>query len=326
MLRYLQLPLIANETATDTTHEPETLVTQKNIIISITVCFIAVIFIQLTCPLSEAQFFRRNQPDVDLFINHWQNSQPYKEFGTLDVWNILTKSDGDPLRPKKKGSVLTDLNAVRFAALLPGLETDTSTLESRQYVCYITAGEGRLFSKTGPITIEEGNAFIIPPGVEFSLKNVSDANLTMYIVEEPIPRDFTPKQHVIVTSEYDNVISTNLRRVESDNWLLSLFDGLSTLISFNPVMYEPKSFVPPHVHEPDIEEVWIAVRGDMKIQVGNQQRDFPAGSAYKVPADGITPHTNINRSGPSKKLLWMMKVPVDRSRLLHDPRRFGDVI
>jgi len=325
-LRYHPLPPIANETATDSAHEPETHVTRKNIIITITVCFISVIFIQLTGPLSEAQLFRRNQPDIDLFINHWQNSQPSKEFGALDVWDILTKSDGDPLRPKRKGAVLTDLNAVRFAAIRPGLKTTNATLDSRQYVCYITAGEGTISSKTGPIKIEEGNAIIIPPGVEFSLENVSDGNLTMYIVEEPVPRDFIPKQHVVVTSEYDNRVSTNIRRVDSDDWLLSLFDGLSTLVSFNPVIYEPKSYVPPHVHEPDVEEVWIAVRGDMKIQVGGQQRDFPAGSAYKVPADGITPHTNINRSGPSKKLLWMMKVPVDRSKLLNDPRRFDNVI
>ena len=79
-------------------------------------------------------------------------------------------------------------------------------------------------------------------------------------------------------------------------------------------MFEPQSLVQPHLHPEGIEEVWIAIKGEIMVQVGDQRSKLPEGSAYKAPADGITPHTNINNTDVSKKMMWMMKYPVSNNQ------------
>ncbi|MFA6472764.1 MAG: cupin domain-containing protein, partial [Candidatus Latescibacterota bacterium] len=88
----------------------------------------------------------------------------------------------------------------------------------------------------------------------------------------------------------------------------------STIVGLDPVRYEPNSMVPPHVHFPGEEEVWIAIDA-IDIQVGNEHRTLLPGTAYKIPANGKTAHSNINSDGKSKRLLWIMNVPVMRKNL-----------
>ena len=116
---------------------------------------------------------------------------------------------------------------------------------------------------------------------------------------------------MVVKYEYENPISTNLRRVGSINWLFGRLDGCSTIYAMNPIMYEPRSTAPLHVHGKGVEEVWIAVEGEIVIQLGLKRRTLPVGGAYKIPPDRMTPHANINMSDVSKKLIWIMIVPDD---------------
>ena len=74
------------------------------------------------------------------------------------------------------------------------------------------------------------------------------------------------------------------------------------------------------------EEIWIALKGEILVQMGDKRRSFPAGSAYKVPPDGRTPHININSSNVSQKLLWMMKVPLVNTPPGSRSRSYKDVI
>ncbi len=252
----------------------------------------------------------RKHPEIDFFMANWQDRKGTKVGGSLTVWDILTKLEGDPLEPKKKGAVLVDLNRIAYAELKALGSTRPKTFRKYQQIWYIISGEGVIDADRESSELYAGIGVIVPPDVEFIVTNTGDKPLTYYIIEEPIPDGFRPRKSIVVKYEYDNDISTNIRRVENENLLFSREDGLAVLFSFNPVMYEPKSWVPPHVHDPGIEEVWIGIDGDMSIQVGSQRRIFPPGSAYKVPANGITPHTNINGSDVSKKLLWMMKVPL----------------
>ena len=257
---------------------------------------------------------KTDEPDIDMFIAHWEESEPRFLYGFLEVHDILTELKGDPLHPSKKGAVLTDLNSVSFAFIKAHTSTKPSTLRKKQQIFYITSGKGTIKSGSTTAELHDGIGIIMPPGVQFSITNLDDEPLTMYIIEEPVPAGFKPNRKMLIKYEYDNEISTDVRRVGVSGWLFSIYDGLSTLVSFNPVMYEPMSMVPPHVHPEGIEEVWIAIKGDLELQVGGQRRTFPEGSAYKVPADGTTPHTNINKTEISKKLLWMMKIPLENNQ------------
>jgi len=277
-------------------------------------------------PATNTQFRRSFKPDADLFLSSWKDTRPRKLYGSFQVWDILTKLEGTPLSPRKKGAVLTDLNAVRYAILKPAGSTRPMELTDCQYILYITAGQGMIMTEDREAELVDGIGVIVPPDIEFTLMNTGNLPMSMYIIEEPIPEDFDPRDEIVVRYEYDNQISTNVNRVDSSQWLFSIEDGMSTLVSFNPVMYEPNSLVPPHVHDPGIEEVWISINGDVQMMVGNQVRKFSPGSAYKVPADGRTPHANINKSDTSKKLLWMMKVPLVRVPRSEKPKSRDGVI
>ena len=265
--------------------------------------------------------------DIDMFIGDWHDSEPRRKFGSLEVRDILTRCDGDPLRPEKKGAVLTDINAVSYGVLEANTATLPSSLDGVQLILYVDSGEGTIATNASTARLSEGIGVLMPPGIEFTMKNTGNSELAMYIIEEPIPDYFIPKQRMIVKNEYDNPISTNIRRVnDSRKWLFDRYDGLSTLVGLNPIMWEPRSYYPPHVHREGEEEIWIEVRGEVLVQLGNKRRMFPAGSAYKVPPDRKTPHTNINTSEVSRKLLWLMKAPVSEVPANTAPRPLQDMI
>lgn len=259
------------------------------------------------------QFYPEKELDIDMFMGNWKESAPRHIFGSLEVWDILTRCNGDPLRPTKKGAVLNDILSLSYASLEAHASTTPSTLVEEQHIFYINSGEGIIKSGGKTAELHEGIGILMAPGIEFTITNTGDEPLTMYLVVEPIPVGFNPNKEMVVKDEYDNKISTNLRRVDSSNWLFSRNDGLSTLTAINPIMYEPMSYVPPHVHPEGVEEVWFAIKGEVAILLGKQRRKLPPGSAYKVPANGTTPHANINNTDVSKKLMWMMKVPVNNN-------------
>jgi uncharacterized cupin superfamily protein len=74
-------------------------------------------------------------------------------------------------------------------------------------------------------------------------------------------------------------------------------------------MLDAMTIAQPHSHEKGVEEVWIALDGDIRVLLGKQIRALPVGAAYKVPADGITAHANINQTDRPVNLMWMMRVP-----------------
>jgi len=244
--------------------------------------------------------------DADMFIGYWKECKPRRLFGSLEVWDLLTRARGNPLRPQKKGAVLTVLNCVSYASLAPRTSTRLTKSSGVQYIFYIATGYGAVSSGRRTVDIRQGFGIIIPPGVEFTLRNSGENPLTLYVIEEPLPRGFKPAQEMAVKNDFDKPVSTNARRLDFRYWLFSPGDGLAAITGMDQIVFLPRTYVPPHVHLPEEEEVWIAL-DDMKIQIGRQQRLLPAGAAYKPPSDSITPHVNINDSSENKRLIWLMK-------------------
>ena len=91
-------------------------------------------------------------PDIDMFLNNWKNSIPFNSHGSITERAILTKCDGDPLKPKRKGEVLNVVNRLSRATLDPFAKTTPTTLEDQQEIFYIMSGKGEV--KAGEKTAE----------------------------------------------------------------------------------------------------------------------------------------------------------------------------
>lgn len=246
--------------------------------------------------------------DTEKFVGSWKESDSRIMFGALDVRDILTKSIGDHLKPEKKGAVLTAASKLSFGLLKSDTTTKKTEFHGEQMILYINTGTGVITTETGTADLREGIGVLIPEGVEFTLSSASDSPLTMYMITEPVPPGFVPRKSIVVRDEFDNRISSNVQRTPAHEWLFNQMDGLATIGGINVIMFEPKTYVPPHSHFEGDEEIWLVLRGNLKFQLGPLFSTLQAGSGYKVPADNKTPHTNVNADSTSVKTLWIMSV------------------
>lgn len=178
--------------------------------------------------------------------------------------------------------------------------------------------------------LREGSGIIVPPDVEFSMTASSGAHLTMYLVVEPLPAGFKPKKDVVVTYEFDRQQGISVHWANIDRGVLG--DGAAGVGGFTAVKIDPMTMAQPHSHREGVEEIWIAVKGGLKLFMGKELSELPPGSAYKIPADGITSHANINFTDDQCKLIHMMKqIPGDThpysmlNPSLYDPATDPDI-
>ncbi|MDA0335303.1 MAG: hypothetical protein O2782_09080, partial [bacterium] len=54
-----------------------------------------------------------------------------------------------------------------------------------------------------------GIAMLIPANLEFVMANTGDTDLTMYLVNEPIPEGFRPNEEILVVDENTTPITSS---------------------------------------------------------------------------------------------------------------------
>ncbi|MFC1650251.1 cupin domain-containing protein [Candidatus Latescibacterota bacterium] len=244
-------------------------------------------------------------PDIDMNIGSWMDSAPKSTHGNLVERDILTQ--GDPLNPPSKGAVLTFMNRFTHATLETGESTNPTSLKKEQEVFYILSGKGVV--KAGGKTEElfSGIAVLMPPDLEFTITNTGDGELTMYLICEPVPDGFKTNTEMKISDE--NVLPYRGSNGHWSHIVKELFltkDNLATLQAVLTVTYDPMTIGHPHSHDPDYgsEEVWTAIKGTSIAFIGKQIRMQPPGTAYNIPPDGNTPHSNINNTDKPVKLLY----------------------
>ena len=240
--------------------------------------------------------------DIDRYFGDRDATEPALLHGGLTAWRLLCPS-GDG-----RGEVLTALNAVWYAELGSGETTDDIVLDREQYILYVISGEGTIRAGGKEFPLVEGTGALAPPGVGFILEADKNASLALYIMAENVPGGAKTAKGIVVKSDYDAPISSNVSRVGTEDALFSRQDGLVAVAVVDVVMHEPRAAIQPHVHPPEVEEIWAAV-DDIVVQIGLRRRMLRPGSVYRAPSDGRTPHTNINPSTESKKTLWLMAYP-----------------
>jgi len=242
-------------------------------------------------------------PDIDLYINSWVDSDPLITHGTLVERDILTQ--GDPMNPPAKGAVLKYVNSFTHATLPPETSTRSTRLENEQEIFYILSGKGTIKAGGKEADLYSGIAVLMPANKSFTITNTGNEPLTMYLISEPTPEGFKPVKNMVVKDENTlPIASTKGHWVHIVKNLFHKEDGLATLYSVLTVGYDPMTIGHPHSHNPGCEEVWTAIKGTSIAWLGKQIRMQPPGTAYNIPPDGNTPHANINTSGEFIKLFY----------------------
>ena len=249
----------------------------------------------------------KTDPDIDLFIGNWRDSLPRHTYGSLIERDILTKSAGDPLHPHTKGAVLTYINRLTHGILNTGYSTTPSKLSGEQVVFYIDSGEGTFAAGGKTAALRVGITVLLPPGIEFVMKNTGRVPLTMYLIAEPVPAGFVPRNEIVVKDE--NILPIDTSTVHWSHipkFFLGKKDGLATIDGMAPVWFDGMTMGQPHSHCPGFEEIWFSLEGTPTILLGKQIRPFPPGTAYKIPPDYMTAHSTINVENKPVKTFWFL--------------------
>ena len=260
-----------------------------------------------------------NDRRIDLFLSDWQGSMPRFEHGSLVLRDILTR--GDNFAPPQKGAVLHYANFLALGRLAAGNSTVASRLERQQEVYYILSGEGEITAGGDTAKLRKDIAILMPAGLEFAMKATGDEDLTMYVINEPIPSEFHPRTKMGVKDEAGAHQRTPaggdpyIVGGASGHWahivkeLFSPGDGLATEQSVITVTVNPLTLGEPHPHKPGQEEIWAAIDGDSLAFLGTELRIQRPGMAYMLPPDATTIHSNINAGDKPIKFLYFAKFP-----------------
>ena len=256
---------------------------------------------------------------IDLFLSDWQGSTPRSEHGSLVLRDILTR--GDNFAPSQKSAVLRSANFFSYGRLAPGASTIASHLTGQQEVYYVLGGEGEITAGSDTANLHKNVAVLMPAGLEFVMKSIGDEPLIMYVINEPTPDGFHPKDKMVVKDEAMARVRTPAAADPyivggaSGHWahivreLFSPADGLATEQSVITVTVNPLTMGEPHPHRPGQEEVWAGIDGNSLILMGTELRIQKPGMAYMLPPDATTVHSNINAGDSPVKFLYFAKFP-----------------
>ena len=247
-------------------------------------------------------------PQYSLFMGHWQQAMPRLMHGSLVFRDILTRLEGeDSLHPTRKSAVLVYNSAISYATLEPGATAQSQSLEEQQQVFYVNSGQGILRSGDATHTLKQGDAFIVTPKFDWTLEHAGQEPLTMYALTEPLPEDFEPNEQLVVKNRFDNDLFMRVHWSNIDRPIIGQADGMANYRGLTFVNIDAMTMAQPHSHNPDVEEAWIALKGETKLLLGKQLFDLPPGSAYKIPDNGLTAHAHINMTDEPIQLIHMMK-------------------
>src|SRR5262245_19864829 len=179
-------------------------------------------------------------PNVDLFINDWRNSQLRAMYGKLVFRDILTRLESsDPVHPAKKGAVLVNITAISYATLDPGAIISGRAQKGDRQVFYTTEGTGQITVNSKSYDVHKGTGFTLTPDFDFKLTSTGKEPLTFYVRTEPLPANYAPSGDLVVVQRFESD-----RRVGA-HWAHTNNGGASGMTLIN---IAPRTMPQPHSH------------------------------------------------------------------------------
>jgi mannose-6-phosphate isomerase-like protein (cupin superfamily) len=254
---------------------------------------------------------------ANMYFGDWRDSEPHAMFGALVVRDILTP--GDNLSPPYPGAVLERAKFLSYGRLEARGRTVPSTLQGLQIFFYVMEGEGEVSAGGKTEAIRKGSAVLVPEGLEFTLHNTGETQLTAYMVGDPTFPGFKPLSSFVVKEE--DKLPHSKPETESPftnpgaggHWahithgFFNNRNGLATVGAIITVEILPMQLGEPHPHFPGHEEIWCEIEGKSLAFYGSQLRMQHPGQAYILRPDNLTTHSNINFEEPGDKpieFLW----------------------
>ena len=251
---------------------------------------------------------------IDRFIGSWQDSAPRVEHGSLVLRDILT--NGNNHNPPQPGAILQRANFLAYGRLQPHESTTPEKMDGQQEVYYIDSGEGEITAGGTTAALHKDIAVLMPEGLEFTLTNTGNDDLTLYVINEPTHQGFVPRTDMLVKDEtkvpprVPMEASPYTLPGASGHWahvvydLFTRADGLASLGDVITVDINPMTMGEPHPHGVKQEEVWCAIDGTSLAFIGTQLRVQHPGTAYMIRPDETMTHSNINLGDKPVKFLW----------------------
>jgi mannose-6-phosphate isomerase-like protein (cupin superfamily) len=266
--------------------------------------------------LDPAPYDPAKEPNPDMYISSYKDSMPIQTHGSLIERAVLTRCDGNPMNPPRKGAVLKYVNRFSWASLDAGASTMPTTLKNEQEMFLILSGKGKVTAGKKTAELYAGMFFMVPCNLGFTLTNTGDEEMTMYLVAEPTPPGFRPNADPFARDENVTPWTTSTAHwVNAYKDLIMPVDGLATLQMVLTVELYPMTFAQPHSHLPGCEEVWVTMSGEVYFLLGKQIRALPVGSAYEIPPNDKVPHANFNVSDKPIKFFYFARFAD------HEPRK-----
>ena len=249
-------------------------------------------------------------PDIDMFMGSWRESQPRHTHGSIIERDILT--GGDSLNPPRKAAVLEYINRFAYGMLPANSSTVPTTLKGEQEIFYINSGTGKVMWHDDTADLSEGICFLVPEGLEFTITCTGDDDLTMYIISEPTYAGFTPATEIVVRSNHTVPFNSGVGHWSyREKDLILGHHGLATLHAVITLTLDPMTIGHPHFHVKGTEEVWTTLSGHNIAWLGKELRFQPPGTAYIIPPNGRTNHSNINESENEQVVMLYFAVRKD---------------
>ena len=246
-------------------------------------------------------------PDIDMYLNGWQNSIPFNSHGTITERAILTKCEGDPLKPKRKGEVLNVVNRLTRATLDPNASTTPTKLKGEQEIFYIMSGKGVVKAGKKTAELRKGALLMIPEGLEFTMTNIGDEIMEMYLINEPVPPDFKPKKEFEIN--YEDELPLRNEGYIQVHWSHNGRAGIGgATLGTGRLIINEMTIAQPHSHDMSSEEVWLCTENKILEILGKEIRWVMPGMAFRVPPTGFTPHGHINPTEkPTRFLIYIAR-------------------
>ncbi len=247
-------------------------------------------------------------PDVDMYVNHWKGSRPRVTHGELINWDIFTQ--GKHIDPPYKGAVLEYMKCLAYATMRPGSSTIPVTPDGEQEIYYVISGEGTVSGGSKTLSIDKGSCFLIPEGMEFTISNTSDKIIEFIHVIEPTREGFKPNDYILLNDEDTYPLRSRGHGGNVETILLYTTDGTAEFELWVKWAY-PLMSSSAHMHTPGWEHIEVAIENDLTFFLGSEIRKIPIAGAYMVPPNDKTTHMDFNATDEIKKFIFIIRKPVD---------------